>query len=525
MTGRMTASLLWMLIIALAAAGPGAGGVPTSREAAEPWVVRADREIAAVTEPTEDYLDKLSGCRLAMWAYEASPSDARRKAAAGRIRSHCAIVASLPVTGGGHRSQQQSQLDDYDAAACMAEVDYLDGASEFIAAATRPTNRATMPDSPDRTDAISDMALPRAFALIRLGRGDEVDDVPCSPAEAQFYIWRFDDAGHPEMGDTLSGLIHLPRNLEAKQESATRQLVLEMNGYFREALVVAEGVDDPLDRCTRVVIAGGWAAAHGRADLLPRVRADASKCAEYRQNVPMMRENMAYLMETCAEAGDRAGVDETIAWFDRGWPNEEPKTKIAAAAAAVGEMELCKSRIQSARADAAETVNPDERRSLYLGIAVASARAGDSSRVNSALASAAQAAAGVDGDPDCNNRALAAVAAAYARAGHLDDAIAFLPKIGGSPVVEARRVVAHALTVQGRFDVARKVVRGLEPRERARSLCFIATQQVKQNKTDGLADWIDKVPTAAERAVIDLAVAKAISGRPNRWFDRMMSDE
>jgi hypothetical protein len=45
---------------------------------------------------------------------------------------------------------------------------------------------------------------------------------------------------------------------------------------------------------------------------------------------------------------------------------------------------------------------------------------------------------------------------------------------------------------------------------------------VKQHQTDGLAKWIDKVPTARERAAIDLGVASALSGRRNHDLERAM---
>jgi hypothetical protein len=111
------------------------------------------------------------------------------------------------------------------------------------------------------------------------------------------------------------------------------------------------------------------------------------------------------------------------------------------------------------------------------------------------------------------------VADAYLGAGKLDDAILLARSADDAHRPLLLQHAVRKLLAEGKLEEARRLALTLPPSQQAQCLCLVATEQVKNKKTDGLADWIDAVPTAEVRADVNLAVALAVSGKRNHDFE------
>jgi hypothetical protein len=517
----MRVMLISAILVCTATAAAAAAGGPTPDDSAETWFARADREIAAIPDPHGPKFIGLSAKSLALIACDADPSDARRAAAVLRIREQ--LKADLEASG----SPVSDRLHTANAAADLAEVGDLIGARSMLqgdASSRRSSTGRARSNSPLEEAAI----LARAYTLVRLGDLDAVPDLPdgsYAAAIAASYECRFRDASHDDMADTFRSLVCRTGTGEGRwRELADR-------GYYPDAIAVTDllrpksaGPACQMEIAVMADRAGypEWKRRVARR-ILARLQGDPD---------PELLTRALPLLEFCAVARDRDGVDEVGAFVDQHDAAFQPivrETSLASAYAAVGETEKYRQHIGvAAELTAKESAGPEGPRiqSFFfcVDVAAAYARAGDRNHAMAMIvdAKAIADACGcrIDFDP---------VELAFVRAGLFDDAlrVAKLDASWGSWRTPSR--VARAMARSGRFDDALAVGSTIEESYRPPVWAYIAREQVRQHRTNGLAGWVAALPTPETRAAVSLGIALEISGRPNQlyeaWIDRGSIDD
>jgi hypothetical protein len=147
----------------------------------------------------------------------------------------------------------------------------------------------------------------------------------------------------------------------------------------------------------------------------------------------------------------------------------------------------------------------------YFLLAAARARAGDKTGADRDIQSALHYGKPDKGEPEDGWNE---VADGYADAGLLDDAMAAEER---DPTREYRTVevqIARRLAAAGRVGEAWDLVAGMDLRNRVDAEYQLAVQQTLGGNTDGLSDRADAAGTPSEKALIDRAVARTLTGTP-----------
>jgi hypothetical protein len=282
-------------------------------------------------------------------------------------------------------------------------------------------------------------------------------------------------------------------------------------GLYQNAIDALGRIESPNHRGENAISVGLLAVQHGHAEVLPAVRAVVLPLIRDGNNEGRIRlETTLGLLHLCALAGDQDGVDETarelksLKWANRG---DDPRIEagLAFAYAAVGNRELYEAHLRLSS-------------NAPLAKAAAMARADEKDGVEQFV----QTSLSIK-DPALVDRHedFLPIADGYILAGDLDAAMKFADDRHFDEYRQSLvcAQVAHALALKGNFAAARKAALHAAPRRQLAGLRSIAEQQVIQQKTDDLASWIDSLPDAQQRAVLDISVGEAVAKKPNRWFD------
>jgi hypothetical protein len=504
----------------LICATTGRAGPPPD-DSAETWVARADRDIAAVPDPHHAKFFGLSAKNLAVIAYDASPTDARRAAAVLRVREQLAADTDTSVSPVGDKYRVAC------AAADLAEVDDLDGARKMLEQGRLPQRNSAVqlrPDSPLEEATL----LARAYALVRLGDIDRVPELPLgsyADLTAASYENRFRDDGRDELAETFRALVCQSGTGDGRwRELAER-------GFYTDAIAVTDLLRPKSAGPAYQMQIASIAAKAGHPEWKRAVARRILANLEGDPDREILSSTLA-LLEFCAIAEDRACVDEVgtfIEQHDIPFAAIKREAALASAYAAVGEMEKYRQHISVvAVLMKKELAGPPDSSALpyypCVDAAAAYARAGDRDHAESLVDSASKI---VDA---CGGRKeFTAVEFAFVRAGRFDDAVhvARLDPSAGSWRTPSR--VAFEMARSGRFVDARAVAGTIEETHRPPVWSCIARQQVQQRQTDGLSDWVAALPTPQARAAVCLGIAFQISGRHNHllesWLGRSWIDD
>jgi hypothetical protein len=503
-------ALVWTALVTTAAAAA------SPAELAEPWVVRADRDLPRVieTESTEFPQRKYD---LSAAAYDASPTDARRTAVVKKIRDSAAIRVSRAA------SRQTRAAELIYAAAALAEVDDLDGARQLLADSDAST---TLPaDRLDRRGETTPFA--RAYVLVRLGEADRITDLPGDTYDT-VYVAKFCDAGREEMAGTLRSLVEQAVAAATEVSPNARTFYLARAGFWSDALAVAETASSESRAVALKSEIAEWAFLAGNHEALRECEIDLLARAQQVRNPDDYRNTARYLSGFAAAFGDREMVDRLCALVET---NQAPDAayqdadRLASAYAAVHNTpkfleQVARARSAMVKLDTDPKADLNTRRGERADVAASYARAGDRAAVDALLK------AMPEPGTDSNSLSIAVLRRRpelqFIDGGFYDDALAMAAQDDPKETEPVYSAAARGLAAAGRFDDARKAAAHLINPHKLEALYAIAKAQARSGQTDGLAAWIDALPSPIDRVVLNLAVANAITGRSNRWLDDQM---
>jgi hypothetical protein len=490
---------LWTAVMAAVAAGP------PSSDSRTIWNARVDRDLAllSATEPVNR--GNVRSDDLAVAAYLNRPTAARKAFAVAQIKTWVSHDRSVDRTREGLR------WTDVAAAKHLVDVDDLDGGQEMLKAADAPT---TLPSNAFRNE--SAIAYNRAYVLIRCGKADGMAPLPPDLFVGKRLAQEFEEQGRPEMAKTMRKV--LVQGGQASLAIKLQSLQLAKAGRGIEAINLAKSIDSITERLPCILSVARMTAG-----------ADSAKCDQLAidqffvevAEAPSRAAQAWNVLSVCADRGDRAGVEKMAGWLEAHLhmainSYALPEAVLADAWIEVGDTKqwkTCVDRASTCLANSPPKMIEGEDRMLvlpYLSVAAAYARGGDKQLTAKTIASIPT---GWDRSSQASEVGLGWVEQAFISAGQSDDAIA-LAKTGSlSNLVITRRKVVHALALHGEFDRARKLVIEISGDDGLPSRGFIVYQQIKRRNLDGLPEWIDALPSPYDRALLDVTVELAITGK------------
>jgi tetratricopeptide (TPR) repeat protein len=511
------------LIFALLAAGPAAAPTDTltSRQSAEQWLARADVDLAKIvdTRPTDVLFDN---AELSVAVFDAGPTDRRRETAARVIRSQAAARAAAAD------SAELRVADFNTAAGQMAEIGDLDGAAAMLAEAGKPT---TLPSKkPNENLGRSDYS--RAIALIALGKTDEIGNLPPWPWLVHQSCCKFRDIGRDDLADELLQAARASNRCTGDDLQSMAWVNLADAGYFSQALVAA-AVEPPADghliylfgdqvRVARMALRAGdkQVLAKLRDAMLQRLR-------RHPEDVHTEQE-LGMVVSLTAEAGDCRGLDQLSDFYTAHPPANsaaEIESMLAVACVDAGNVDTARKHldrvIAAVHKDYADP-NVSARGNFEAGMCLAKtyARLGDVESANRAMTESPN-------RPDPKSTVALQpyfeLESAFAAAGLYDEALK-LAKAGDPTDFDwAAEMIACEMAFAGHYLDAVKLALQIRPPGRMPTLYYIAVTQVRRHDTTH-PGWLDRVPTAQERVLLDIFVANGILGRRDRFLEDRMRD-
>jgi hypothetical protein len=522
-----------LLVGVAAAASPPATNPadPLQQRVARDWLDRAESDIAALPADTPADFILAQPHELAIALYRTAPTDDRRGLALRLIDRVAEVEA------GKKKSAEQVRAAYVDAAMLHAQLDDLDGARRCLAAADKPSG--ALPS----TDPIMPLAdgftqAFRAETMLLLGDRAAFERADLTPLGYAIIDRDLRGSGHPDEAKMVEDWAARKSKAQAQtqpagfddpgQDRVEAAKALATTGKWADAFKAAAAADVDLPVRKDEVVLRGYNTFNAFVAVGREAR-DAGSIDQYRlartaaidvlKKYPDGFFNIMDLLDLCARARDKDGFSDAEAQFrlHNGKPSDvRSLAQFGTLCARMGDIAGYLTAVDEAeqvlsKPDRDESATAEQRAIGFLYVAGARARAGDIAGVARDV-DASKRTAKLDGgylDDGWEN-----VCDGYADAGLFDQAVAAMAdmkddRYGGIPIYIALRQ-AEA----GRFDDAWLMALRVPMRRRIELEYQLAVRQVQAGQLANVSARVDAAKSAHERAVLDLAIAQALLGRP-----------
>ena len=540
---RLPRTTKWpaLAILALLTAATAAAAPPS----AAPWFDRAERDIAALPAETPKDLAVLQPSDLAAWLFRTAPTEGRRQLAIRLTLRAADQYLKHPL------SAEQEVATRVTTAAVLASFGDAGDARRWLAAADAPPTTSPTTDPFVRTFVDPTGQPWRLEAQLLLGQPMPAVMPNLGGIGYLMLVRTLADDGRPDLARQVIDRQRTLLNARAATQPATdtaaaadaassrSEMAHELadTGDFAAALKEAAtiGTGPQINWTVRAYGEIAQAAHHaGRTDVC------RSACGEVVKLLPQpgvydlsAAEEVAGLL---LRSGDRAAAiaaaDVVRHHLDQARPPALPtdglstRMRLAQFYVEAGDRADYRSLVERAEADLSAVAKlPDrqtdsdlnQRATDYFDVAAAHARAGGVASANIDVAAALR--CGKPGDLTLDD-GWSDLADAYADAGEFDLAVAALNRRPPHEFDDAVRHVARRMALAGRSDQAWRLATAatVDAHSRMEAEYQLTVIAVAARQADAVAARLPGLPTANERALVELAVGQALMGKAYDGF-------
>jgi hypothetical protein len=508
----------------------------TGPAAAAPWLLRVERDIAALPAQTPQEMAVFQPGSFALWLYQVAPTPQRRESAMRYLDAACRTEIDK------RQSDEQVRSAYIADAYFHAMLNDPDVAKQLLKKAEAPTGTRPTTDQNVSWGVNFMQSQMQGAALLRLK--DEAGFERLNMDEIQSDLVASDLArwGFKEEADKAYGWAARQRSFAATAPSQSpfhdpqvEQLDLVRayihSGELTKASAEAARLRE-MDRKADTVWSGSAYVdlAKAFAKASDHDRYIATRDAFVSLGGKSYRQDEQDMLGVCVHAHDPTGFNaiadiycEQLEPLARGGPRDQldyanEMARLAPLFYRMGHADKCRWAIGNAeramqrleRDAQATDIKPAERAQAYVWIACAWATVDDTAGVARNKAAALRSAK--LGDMEWDNM-WDDVVDAYADNGHFADAKAAIRDVHADTYGILRANIANRQGQFGWFSAAWQTVAAIPDAKRPITIYNLVVQEVQAGQLDGLAPRIDALASAYDRAAADLAASATLLGR------------